>query len=161
VYSVNVRRLERRQRLPISREEAWRFFCNPWNLADITPHWLRFEVDEGTPTEIHPGVILMYHVQPAPLLRVRWVTEITHLSPGELFVDEQRFGPYKFWHHQHLFRDAPGGVEIQDVVHYSVGYGPLGSLLSRWWVDRKLEEIFDFRAKTLTDLFSPAHAVVQ
>ena len=40
------------------------------------------------------------------------------------FVDEQRFGPYKFWHHRHTFEEIPGGVLMRDLVHYGIGFGP-------------------------------------
>ena len=36
---------------------------------------------------------------------MNWVTEITHVKDFEYFVDEQRFGPYKFWHHKHLIKE--------------------------------------------------------
>ena len=136
-------------------------FSDPWNLRILTPPWLAFEIDPQTPHQIHPGIVLRYRVRPAPLLRVRWVTEITHCLPGELFVDEQRFGPYRFWHHQHLFRDVDGGIEMDDVVHYSVGFGPLGTLLERTWVAGKLEEIFNYRADALRRLFPGGGSLLQ
>jgi ligand-binding SRPBCC domain-containing protein len=66
-------------------------------------------------------------------------------------VDEQRFGPYRFWHHQHLFREVPGGVEVGDIIHYALppGAGPMRPLL----VAPRLEAIFDHRRRVLTEMF--------
>jgi len=76
---------------------------------------------------------------------MRWVTEITHVVPLRLFVDEQRFGPYRFWHHQHLFRETPGGVEMEDLVHYALPFGPLGRIVNALVTARQVKEIFEFR----------------
>jgi two-component system LytT family response regulator len=44
------------------------------------------------------------------------MTEITHVKEGAYFVDEQRFGPYTMWHHQHHFTEVKGGVKMEDIV---------------------------------------------
>ena len=93
---------EREQTLPISSEDCWSFFSDPQNLPVITPPWLGFEVLTDA-TTIYPGQILQYDVRPLLGIKVRWVTEITQVTPGEFFIDEQRFGPYRFWHHRHHF----------------------------------------------------------
>ncbi|HEU0013230.1 MAG TPA: SRPBCC family protein [Longimicrobium sp.] len=139
--------LRREQRLAVGIREAWDFFSHPANLAAITPPEMRFEVTGQVPEHIRPGLIVTYRVRPLLGVPVRWVTEITHVREPELFVDEQRFGPYRFWHHQHLFREVPGGVEVQDIVHYALprGAGPVG----RGVVRARLEAIFDHRRAVL------------
>ena len=82
-----------------------------------------------------------------------WVTEITHVSPLSHFVDEQRYGPYKMWHHQHFFREIPGGVEVEDIVDYILPFHFIGKIVHRLLVRERLSEIFDFRAKVLTQRF--------
>ena len=77
---------------------------------------------------MRPGMIISYRIHPIFRLRLSWVTEITHVQEPHSFVDEQRFGPYKFWHHQHRFREVPGGVEIRDIVNYALPFGPLGRI---------------------------------
>ncbi|QDU64186.1 hypothetical protein Pan216_50750 [Planctomycetes bacterium Pan216] len=146
-------RLERTQRLPIPLDECWKFFSNPQNLPVITPPWLGFEVLDSEPTAIHPGMILRYHVHPMFGRRVTWVTEITHVDEGTFFVDEQRFGPYHFWHHKHYFRPVGIGTEVRDVVDYLLPYGPLGRLAHEWSVRGKLRDIFDYRHRVLQERF--------
>ena len=55
-----------------------------------------------------------------PLLNIKmnWVTEITHVNDKLFFVDEQRFGPYKMWHHEHLFLQKDNYVEMTDKVSF-------------------------------------------
>jgi len=80
--------------------------------------------------------------------------EITHLRAPDFFVDEQRFGPYKFWHHQHLFKAVGSGTEMTDIVHYAMGFGMLGDLVHRFIVSPRLNNIFDFRYEKLKVIFS-------
>lgn len=143
------------QRLPISLPEAWRFFSDPRNLPRITPPSLGLEVTSDLPGEMYPGMILTYRVRPIPWVSVRWVTEITHVREPSLFVDEQRFGPYRFWHHEHHFREVPGGVEMEDIVHYALPLGAIGKVFGGPLVRRRLEQIFAFRRQFLAREFGP------
>ncbi len=139
----------RKQELPLSIEKAWSFFSNPGNLTLITPPWLGFSVTSDVPRKMYEGMIVTYTVTPVWNVPVEWVTEITHVDEPRLFVDEQRFGPYSFWHHQHLFKDIKGGVEVTDLIHYALPLGPLGRLAHELFVKRQLNEIFDFRRRYL------------
>ena len=139
--------------LPIGLAEAWEFFSDPRNLERITPPSLGIEITSDLPPRMHPGMIVCYTVRPLLGIPVRWVTEITHVREPHLFVDEQRFGPYRFWHHQHHFREVEGGVETSDLVHYALPLGPLGRLLGGGIVRRQLGEIFAFRKRFLEETF--------
>jgi len=148
---VTLHSLERTQMLPTDLETAWAFFSDPRNLPKITPPWLGFSVISRLPERMHPGMIARYTVRPLPLMTVTWITEITHVVEPHFFVDEQRFGPYRFWHHQHHFREATGGMEMRDLVSYILPFGAAGSLAARY-VARRLHEIFDFRRDTLEQM---------
>lgn len=148
-------RLDAVQALPATPDEAWRFFSDPRNLAFITPPWLRFRLLADLPDEAYAGMIIPYTIQPFPGVPVTWVTEITHLEPPRFFVDEQRLGPYAFWHHQHRLRPVPGGVEVADVVHYALPFGPVGRDVHAAAVGRQLRDIFAFRRRTLERIFRP------
>ena len=45
-----------------------------------------------------------------------WVTEIKAVTFQSQFIDEQRSGPYKFWHHCHRFESTENGTLITDEV---------------------------------------------
>ena len=100
------------------------------------------------------GQLIEYKVQFIPLLRSRWLTEITHVEDQAYFVDEQRIGPYRFWYHEHLFRPVEKGTQIIDRVTYKLPYGPLGDLAHLTWIKPRLEKIFDYREDQITAIFS-------
>jgi ligand-binding SRPBCC domain-containing protein len=151
-------RLQRTQILHVSLEAAWEFFSSPLNLPSLTPPWLNLAVRGEVPDHMFPGMIIRYGLTPLFNIPATWITEITHVDPPHLFVDEQRFGPYRFWHHQHFFRPLDGVTEMTDVVHYSLKYGPLGRLMHTPLVRKRLNAIFDFRKRSIEGRFGCAPA---
>ena len=146
--------LKTSQKLPISLETAWKFFSNPANLSKITPPWLNFEVKTKLPEKMYAGMIITYFVRPFLNIPQTWVTEITHVSEPNYFVDEQRFGPYKMWHHQHIFtKREDGGVIMEDIVSYVVPFGFLGQIINTFVISNKINEIFNYRKKVLVKMF--------
>ncbi len=153
-----IHKLVRTQQLPISLAEAWDFFSSPLNLPDITPPWLDFSLTSEGSESMYAGMIITYCLKPIMGLPMCWVSEITHVAEPFFFVDEQRIGPYRLWHHQHRFREQPGGVEMTDIVHYALPWGLLGELAHRTVVRRKLGRIFDYRRSRLAEIFTrPPH----
>lgn len=150
---MKIYKLKREQEIPVTIDHAWDFFSNPRNLLLITPPRLGFVIKSDLPEKIYPGMIAMYTVTPFMTIPVNWVTEITHVARPNLFVDEQRFGPYRMWHHEHMFRETPGGVEVTDLIHYALPLGPLGRIAHELFVKRQLNEIFEFRKQYLEKKF--------
>ena len=145
--------INRHQTLPTGLEQAWRFFSDPANLRLITPPWLNFTITSGVPSAIYPGLIISYRIRPIGGVAVPWVSEITHVQAPHYFVDEQRSGPYRFWHHQHHFKATQGGVDVLDIVHYRLPLGLIGMAMHAAWVQRRLDEIFRFRYHALARYF--------
>ncbi|MBJ6723366.1 SRPBCC family protein [Geomesophilobacter sediminis] len=155
---MKVFRLEQRQLLRIPIEEAWEFFGNPANLPLITPLDLGFRITSPPSERMYPGMMITYTVTPFAGFPIQWVTEITHAHAPTFFVDEQRFGPYRLWHHEHHFQTVPGGTEMTDLVHYGLPFGLLGRIVVPL-VRRRLSAIFEFRRQVLEDRFGrPAQA---
>jgi ligand-binding SRPBCC domain-containing protein len=144
-----------KQSIPISLEEAWDFFSSPLNLAKITPKEMSFTVTSKlSPTDkMYAGMIITYKVSPIRGIKLNWMTEITHVKEHEYFVDEQRFGPYQFWHHQHHFKAIQGGVEMNDILTYGLPIGILGRVANGIFVANKLQKIFKFREKKVEEFF--------
>lgn len=140
-------------KLPTSLDQAWSFFSSPKNLAVITPEELNLIPTSPLPESMYPGMFIEYTVRPLLGIPAKWVTEITHVKKKRYFVDEQRVGPYNIWHHQHHFREIPGGVEMLDIVDYRLPLGPVGILLEKMLVGNKVRAIFDYRAQRLEELF--------
>lgn len=141
------------QFIPCTLEKAWAFFSNPANLAEITPDNLRFKILSAGGGEMYPGQIIEYYVHPLLNIPLYWMTEITHVQPMKYFVDEQRFGPYSLWHHQHHFKEVTGGVEMTDIVHYKLPLWFLGDIANALFVKKQLKGIFDYRTEKVEAMF--------
>lgn len=147
--------LHREQHVPGDPATIWRFFATPQNLDTLTPPSLKFDIIGTAAPRMYAGQIIAYRVGLLPGITTRWLTEITHVREAEYFVDEQRIGPYRLWHHEHHFvRAADGnGVTMTDHITYDPGWGALGGLVHALWIRPKLSEIFDFRARKIAELF--------
>jgi hypothetical protein len=149
-----VHTLERTQIVNTSLDRAWDFFSSPRNLEHITPGFLDFKILSDLPEKMYPGMMIRYRVRPLLGIPLTWVTEITHVDEGSYFVDEQRVGPYRIWHHEHHFRDlGEGRVEMRDRVTYEMHFGWLSEPVHALVVKRQLAGIFDYRVRAVNELF--------
>lgn len=148
-------KLIKTQIIPTTIEKAWDFFSSPANLQKITPSYMGFEIKSGYEmgNHMYPGQIITYKVSPLLGIKLDWMTEITHVEHHKFFVDEQRVGPYKIWHHQHHFKPHAQGIEMTDIVDYVLPFGPLGAIAHGIFVKKQLEQIFDFRIKAVEKIF--------
>ena len=142
-----------KQYLPISLEEAWAFFSNPNNLNLITPDKMHFRTIGEVPDVMHEGLLIRYKIKPMMQIPMTWVTEIGTVHHQVSFTDRQMKGPYKTWVHEHHFAQEGTGVMMTDKLAYDIGLGLIGRIAGRFWVDKKVAEIFDFRKKKLEELF--------
>ncbi len=145
--------LKRVQKLPISLDEAWKFFSSPANLQEITPEDMGFDIISEVPVEMYEGLFIHYKVSPLFGIKLDWTTEITHIRDREFFVDEQRVGPYSIWHHEHHFKEIEGGVEMTDIVSYQLPLGFLGKMMHPIMVKGRLNNIFDYRFQIVEEKF--------
>ena len=146
--------LKKVQTLPISLTDAWDFFSSPANLATITPAHLGFKIISLHHGEkMYPGQIIEYTVKPFLGIPIYWLTEITHVEDQEFFIDDQRYGPYLMWHHQHHFKQTKAGVEMTDIIHYKLPLWFLGDIANSLFVKNQLEKIFDYRFKKAEKIF--------
>ncbi|PAW92170.1 hypothetical protein CKK33_01130 [Mucilaginibacter sp. MD40] len=136
-------------------DEAWDFFSSPLNLQKITPPDMRFVVtsDYTQDTKMYAGMIITYKISPLLGIKMNWMTEITHVADRQYFVDEQRFGPYALWHHQHHFKEIPGGIEMTDILNYAIPYSIFGTIANKAFVGKKVKDIFNYRVKAVEQLF--------
>lgn len=157
---MKIYNLKRIQLLPISLPEAWEFFSSPTNLSKITPEHMGFKIlylSGGD--KAYAGQIIRYRVSILPGIKVHWVTEITQLKELAYFIDEQRFGPYTLWHHQHHFKEVPGGVEMTDEVNYAIPLGLLGRFAHWLFVGKEVNTIFEHRFRILEQYFKTTKSV--
>ena len=141
--------------LPISLEDAWKFFSSPTNLPVITPPALDFKIlTPNLPAETYAGMIIDYKVRPLLGIQMHWKTEITAVNKNESFTDRQLKGPYKVWEHTHYFKKVEGGVLMTDIVNYELPLGIIGKLAHAIIVKKEIENIFSYRKEKLNELFN-------
>jgi len=151
---MSVHSIKTIQKIPGDINAIWQFFSKPENLPVITPPWLRLKVtSQYHGPIIYPGQIIEYTVCPIASIPLYWMTEITQVIPQQLFVDEQRYGPYSLWHHQHHFVQIAGGVQMTDIVHYKIPLGFLGEIANQLYVHNRLKQLFIFRFHKAAELF--------
>lgn len=142
------------QNIPVSLDKAWNFFSSPANLQTITPDSLGFKIISKYHGEkMYAGQVIEYNVSPLLGIPLYWMTEITHVEDKRYFVDEQRYGPYSMWHHQHHFKAIDGGVEMTDIIHYKLPLWFLGDVANGLFVKKQLRKIFEYRYKKVEELF--------
>jgi ligand-binding SRPBCC domain-containing protein len=140
------------------REEVFAFFSDARNLEALTPASLGFViVTPEAELVMRAGLLIDYRLR----LRgvpVRWRSEITEWEPPARFVDQQRRGPYRLWHHEHRFVElSPQRTEVIDTVRYQLPLdATVGRVVHRLFVKRELNRIFAFRSEVLRQRFGNA-----
>ncbi len=143
------------QFIPANLDEVWDFISSPANLKVITPNYLDFVIRSNHLTDkMYAGMMIYYSVKPLLNLKMNWLTEITQVKEKEFFIDEQRLGPYKIWHHEHRIEPADGGVMMTDLITYQPPFGFIGKWANKLVIRKKINEIFDYREKTLNQIFA-------
>lgn len=145
--------LKRTQLVKADLDTCWDFFMSPHNLQKITPDYMGFNILTEQPEKAYPGLIIGYTVSPVLRIPLGWITEITHIEERRFFVDEQRKGPYRMWHHEHHFEEVEGGVLMTDIVTYLLPLGFLGKFAHWLFIKKQLDGIFDYRNKKVEELF--------
>ena len=142
-------RLEMEIWLPRPRKEVFAYFADAHKLEEITPPWLNFRVVTPAPISMHVGTLIDYRLR-LHGIPLSWRTLISVWEPPFRFVDEQLRGPYRLWHHEHIFEEVDGGTLVRDIVDYAVPGGPL---IHGLLVRRDVERIFEYRAEVLKRSF--------
>jgi len=150
--------LRTEQLLAAPVEKIWEFIASPGNLKLITPPDMGFTITTPqSSVPMYPGMIIGYIVAPFAGLKTRWITEITQVEPMRFFVDEQRVGPYRLWHHEHhVSAIDKKTTQMKDLVSYQLPFGCVGKCAHRAFVHKRLQSIFAFRRQKLTELFGAA-----
>jgi ligand-binding SRPBCC domain-containing protein len=143
--------LEKTQFVRRPLAKVFDFFSNAQNLELLTPPWLKFRI-LTPPGEMRPGTLIKYRISWHGL-PMRWTTEIETWQPPHRFSDVQLSGPYKLWHHTHLFEADGDGTCISDIVQYALPFGPLGRIAHALWVKRDVERIFEYRRQRIAERF--------
>ena len=141
------------QKINTDLSNLWEFISSPKNLSKITPNYMDFNIKSKVPEQMYEGLIISYTVKPILGIKLNWVTEITHIKDKNYFVDEQRSGPYKMWHHEHILEETNDGIIMKDIISYIPPYGIIGLILNKLFIKKQVREIFQYRTKVLDEIF--------
>tara|TARA_B100000683_G_scaffold103217_1_gene101879 strand:+ start:2131 stop:2589 length:459 start_codon:yes stop_codon:yes gene_type:complete len=141
------------QKINTDLSNLWEFISSPKNLSKITPNYMDFNIKSKVPEQMYEGLIISYTIKPILGIKLNWVTEITHIKDKNYFVDEQRSGPYKMWHHEHILEETNDGIIMKDIISYIPPYGFIGLILNKLFIKKQVREIFQYRTKVLDDIF--------
>lgn len=141
-----------------SRPDLFSYHGRPGCLGRMIPPWESVQI-ESTDDSLDVGsrVVLKARVLGVP---VRWVAEHTERVDNERFVDIQVGAPCKSWTHTHIFHELSGtertppnlaGSRLVDQVDYQLPGGAIGELLGEGLIRRRLETMFAYRHRVLTD----------
>ncbi len=143
--------IQRKQWVPHPQEKVFDFFSKAENLERLTPAFLRFQITRA-PRLMEIGAQIEYKLR-VHGMPIHWLTDIEKWDPPHEFVDTQKKGPYRLWHHTHRFRAEYSGTWIEDTVRYALPFGVLGRLAHALVVQRDVRQIFDFREHVIRELF--------
>lgn len=144
--------LQREQFIPRPLAEVAAFFADAGNLEILTPEFLHFKILTPLPIDMKTGALIDYQIRLFGI-PFRWRTRIEDFDLPRKFVDTQISGPYKLWHHTHLFEEVEGGVKMTDIVKYQMPMGPIGWMVHALHVKKTLTTIFDYRFEKIRQLF--------
>jgi ligand-binding SRPBCC domain-containing protein len=144
--------LRREQWIPRPIHEVFAFFADAHNLEEITPPWLGFRILSTSSQAVSRGTEILYRLR-LHGIPIHWRTEIRKWDAPNRFVDVQRSGPYRMWHHTHRFEEHGNQTKMIDVVRYTLPLGILGRIVHTMKVQSDVRKIFDYRYRRITELF--------
>ena len=144
------------QVLPRTVDEVFPFFADAYNLEKLTPSFLKFNVLTPRPIDMRSGAEIRYKLKVRGL-PIKWKTTILNWDPPRQFVDTQDSGPYDLWHHTHTFEPTQDGQATlcTDVVRYKPKGWFLAGFINKFFVQKDVEQIFQYRFDKLAELFPP------
>lgn len=96
-----------------SRDDVFEFHADSANLARVLPRGVPLR--SIGPSRLGPGAILRFRFGP---FRGRGVVRVW--EPPYRFIDEQTFGPFAMWRHEHRFNRVGARVWITDIVEFAL-----------------------------------------
>ncbi|NPV12024.1 MAG: hypothetical protein HPY57_09565 [Ignavibacteria bacterium] len=131
-------------------QKIFRFHLDPKNLKLVSTPGMNLKIiQHQSPLEKNSEVKLKFDI--FPFIPMEWNLIIEDLVENELIVDLQTKGPFKYWRHQHRFKQLfDGTVVMTDEIEYDLGL--LGKILKPL-INWRLNKMFKFRYKIIESLF--------
>ena len=127
--------------IPAPLAAVWAFHERPEAIQLLTPPDTPLVVEKRT-GGLEIGARITFRVTHLKLL---WVAEHTEYEYQRLFADRQVQGPFRSWHHRHLFTAEGDGTRLTDEVEFTLPLSPLSDWLVGWAVRLQLKAMFRYR----------------
>lgn len=125
-------------------EKLFRYHERPGVLRRLTPPWVNAEVLRE-PENIHAGSSAVIRLKKIGV-KLDWVARHTEYEKNSFFKDAQLKGPFRFWQHNHYFKDiSPGSSKLTDFVEYDLPLSGLLDIAAGRLVRKELERMFRYR----------------
>jgi ligand-binding SRPBCC domain-containing protein len=153
-----------KQWLPCPKEQVFAFFADPANLPPLMPPWQQTKLErvnrvapsapDAANVAAGEGSVITISFRPIPGIpwRLEWDACITKFRWNDFFCDEQRRGPFRYFHHCHRILEEENGSIVSDAVEYELPLGILGDLANGLAVRRQIKALFRHRQKMLLKL---------
>jgi ligand-binding SRPBCC domain-containing protein len=105
-------------------------------------------------------IVTSFRLVPPLPFRGRWIARITEFEWNHYFADIQLQGPFKSWLHRHeLAQETRNGIDgtvVRDRIEHEIGFGSLGAIAQKVFVDRQMKATFAHRQRILEGLLRRA-----
>ncbi len=141
--------------MPVSAKELHAWHLRPGAFERLSPAWERTRVLAREGDVEHGGnVTLRAHIGPMP------VTMVSEHLPAESsrFQDRQVRGPFRRWVHTHTAIPEGNHSVLEDHIEYELPLGTLGRAVAARSTRRRLERLFAWRHRRMTNDLSHSTA---
>jgi ligand-binding SRPBCC domain-containing protein len=124
-------------------EKLFRFHLDTRNAPLISPPDTRILSVDGTfPVKDGSEVRLKVQQMPIPIPTV-WLIRIEAVVRNQVIIDVALKGPFPSWRHEHRFEAlGPNRTRLTDRVTYTLPGGPMGPIVDKMIIRRKLTKAF-------------------
>jgi uncharacterized protein (TIGR01777 family) len=135
----------------ISSNELFAWHIREGAFERLNPPWHQFKVIERR-GNIQNGGTVKIKMKIAGPIHTTWLVKHSDYVEGKQFRDSQIKGLFSSWSHTHLLNSFERSSSIlDDHVEYSLPWGMLSETLVSALINKKLNQMFDYRHRIISD----------
>lgn len=135
--------------IPAAQQEVFDWHTRPGAFERLSPPWDNTKVLHYGGIRDGDRVVLRVNA----LWPRKWVAEHEDYIEGLQFKDRQVTGPFPQWVHTHRVETASDGdprtCQMHDRIEFKLPAGPVGALVYKFSMRKKIQAMFDHRHATL------------
>jgi uncharacterized protein len=144
----------------VSSNEVFLWHIREGAFERLNPPWQQFKVIERKGNIKNGGTVKIKMKVGSDLIHRTWLVKHSDYIEAKQFRDSQINGLFSSWTHTHLFNSFElSSCMLEDHIEYSLPGGKLSEIIASPLIDKKLNQMFDYRHRlTREDLYT--HAIV-